>query len=366
MASLAIRGVAKSFGRVPALAGIDLSVADGEFCVVVGRSGCGKSTLLRAVVGLEEVDAGTIEIDGEVVNTWQPAERDVAMVFQREAVVPGLSVFDNIAFNLLARRMRRADVEPKVRRMAELLRLTEKLGRPTYQLSDEDQQRVALGRALVREAQLCLIDDPLSRLAPEFRDGMRAEIVRLHREFPGTKLYATADPIEAMMLGERTVVMRDGRVEQEGAPIGLFERPATLFVAAFFGSPRMNFLPGVLNRTGTVDAIRLDGGELVVALTPNRLAKDLADGLRVILGIRPEHMMRAVRVSPPDGTLRHDAEIELLQPVGSRIYATFKLGTTPVVAELQAHDATRPGDRVPIDINLKRAAIFDEKTEKAL
>jgi multiple sugar transport system ATP-binding protein len=195
---------------------------------------------------------------------------------------------------------------------------------------------------------------------------MRADIVRLHREFPGTKVYVTSDPVEAMMLAERTVLMHNGFVEQEGTPIGLFEKPATLFVAGFFGTPKMNFLRGVLNRTGAMDAIRLDGSEIVVPLPPNRLARGIADGLPVILGVRPEHMMRAVRASPPDGMLRHDAEIEIVQLVGSRIYATFRLGSAPVVAELQVHDVSGPGDRVPIDISLKRAVIFDAITEKAL
>ncbi len=366
MASLTIRGVEKSFDKVPVLKGVEFSVADGEFYVVAGRSGCGKTTLLRTIAGLERVDAGTIEIENEVVNRWQPAERDVAMVFQEDALFPTMSVAANIAFGLRAHRTPRADIEPQVQKIAELLGIADRLAETTARLSAADRQRVAIARALVRNAQLVLMDEPLARLPAELREGLRADIMRLHREFPGTKLYATRDPVEAMMLAERTVLLRDGKVEQQGAPISLFERPATRFVAAFFGSPRMNFVSGLLNRTGAGDAIRLNGGEVLVPLPPNRLGNNVADGLEVILGLRPEHMIRAVRASPPDATLRHEAEVELLQPLGTRLYATFRLGDTPVVAELQAHDVSRLGERVAIDINLKRAALFDAKTEKAL
>jgi multiple sugar transport system ATP-binding protein len=366
MASLAIRGVAKSFGGVPVLRGVDLEVADGEFCVVVGRAGSGKSTLLRAIAGLEQVDAGSIEIDGAQVNDWQPAERDVAMVFQKDALLPATTVYDNIAFSLLARRMPRPDIRERVERIADLLGLSPRLGERASRLGVDDRERVAIARAAIRQAAVSLIDEPLSRLPLELRDELRGDIVRMHASFPGTKVYVTRDPVEAMMLAERTVLIHDGRVEQEGTPISLFERPATIFVAGFFGSPKMNLLSGRLNRTGAADAVMLDGSDVVVPIPPQRVPAGIADGTPVILGLRPEHMVRAVRVSPPDGTLRHEAEIEMLRLNGARIYATFRLGGAAVVAELQAHDVSRPGDRVPIDINLKRASIFDAKTEKAI
>jgi multiple sugar transport system ATP-binding protein len=366
MASLAIKGVAKSFGRVSALNGIDLTVAEGEFCVIAGPSGSGKSTLLRAIAGLEQVDAGTIEIDGEVVNDWRPRERDVAMVFQGDALFPAKSVYKNIAFSLKARKMPRAEIEPRVRRVAELLGIADLLSRPTRQLSEAQRRRVTIGRAVARDAQLCLFDEPLANVEAELRDQMRDEIKLLHREFPTTKIYVTRDPVEAMTFAERTVLVREGRVEQEGTPLDLFERPLTRFVAGFFGWPKMNFLAGALSREAAGDVIRLEGGGTSIRLPPNRLPKDVADGLSVILGLRPEHMVRAVRASPPDGVFRHGAEIELVRPMGSRTYATFRMGDAPVVAELLAHDVSRPGERIPIDINLKRASIFDAATEKAL
>jgi len=366
MASLTISGVEKSVGSEKVLKGVDFAVPDGEFCVITGPRGAGKSALLRAIAGLERVDAGTIDIDGDVVNDWQPHQRDLAMVFQSDALLPAMSVYKNIAFSLRARKIPPAEIEPRVKRVAELLGIGELLASPTKELSAASRRRVAIARAVVREAGLCLFDDPLASVEPELRDRMRDEIKLLHREFPATHIYVTRDPIEAMTLGDRTVLMRLGRVEQEGTPLDLFERPQTRFVAEFFGWPKMSFLAGVLSRGEGGDAIQIDGGSTSIKLPPNRLPKELVDGLSVTLGLRPEHMMRAVRASPPDGVFRHEAEIEVLRPVGSRTYATFKMGGAPVVAELMAHDVSRVGDHIRIDINLKRAAIFDATTEKAL
>jgi multiple sugar transport system ATP-binding protein len=183
---------------------------------------------------------------------------------------------------------------------------------------------------------------------------------------PSTKIFATRDPTDATMLGDRVVLLRAGRIEQEGAPLTLFEKPATRFVAGFFGSPPMSFIPGTLARAESGDTVRINGNAPALPLPPHRVPRDASDGQSVIVGLRPEHMMRAVRASPGDGSLRHEAEIEILQPVGARTYATFRLGGVPVVAELQAFDASRPGERIPIDINLKRVMLFDALTDKAI
>ena len=232
----------------------------------------------------------------------------------------------------------------------------------------DEVERVVRERELVkrRDADICLMDEPLAGLDLDARDEIRAEIKKLHREFPTTKLLVTHDALQATTLGERIVVMRAGRIEQEGSPQALFERPVTRFVAEFFGRPKMNFLGGTLVRSDAIDQVRLESGDMSVKLPPGRVPKEAADGLAVILGVRPEHMMRAVRASPPDGVFRHEAEIESLQPVGTRTYATFRMGGAAVVAELQAHDVSLPGEHLPIDINLKRATIFDADTEKAL
>jgi len=366
MAILSIKGAATSVAGIPTLAGIDLTVQDGEFCVLAGPSGAGKSTLLRAIAGLEQLESGTIEIDGEVVNAWRPHERNVAMVFQTDALVPSASAFDNMAFSLKARKVPRADIEERVKRVAEILSVADLLHTRTDRLQLADRRRVAIGRAAVRDADVCLMDQPLAGLDLDACDEIRAEIKQLHREFPTTKLLVTHDAFEATTLGERVVLMRAGRIEQEGSPQALFERPLTRFVAGFFGRPKMNFLAGTLVRSEAVDQIRLESGDISVKLPPGRVPKEAADGLAVILGVRPEHMMRAVRASPADGAFRHEAEIESLQPVGTRTYATFRMGGTPVVAELQAHDVSLPGERFSIDINLKRATIFDADTERAI
>lgn len=366
MAILSIKGAATSIGGIPTLAGIDLTVQDGEFCVLAGPSGAGKSTLLRAIAGLEQLDSGNIEIDGEVVNAWRPHERNIAMVFQTDALVPRASAFDNMAFSLKARKVPRADIEERVKRVAGILGVADLLQARTDRLQLADRRRVAIGRAAVRDADVCLMDEPLAGLDLDARDEICAEIKQLHREFPTTKLLVTHNALEATTLGERVVLIRAGRIEQEGSPQALFDRPLTRFVAGFFGRPKMNFLGGTLSRSEAFDLIRLEPGDIGVKLPPNRVPKEAADGLAVILGVRPEHMMRAVRASPPDGVFRHEAEIESLQPVGTRTYATFRMGGAPVIAELQAHDVSLPGERIPIDINLKRATIFDADTEKAL
>ena len=346
--------------------GVDLEIPDKHFTVLVGPSGCGKSTLLRTIAGLEEAQEGTIEIGGEVVNDFRPRDRDVAMVFQDYALYPHMTAGKNIGFGLKARKFPQSEIEARVASAAELLGITGLLDRYPRQLSGGQRQRVAIGRAIVRNPKLFLFDEPLSNLDAQLRDEMRGEIKRLHQEIATTMIYVTHDQIEAMTLADRIVLMRDGVIEQQGEPLDLFERPATRFVAGFLGSPQMNFLPGRVQRGEHGDAIVLDGDGLKVPLPRGRLKTGVVDGLSVILGLRAEHMVRAVGASPREGSLRYDAEILLLQPTGSRTYATFKMGSGPVVAELQAHDVSRPGERIPIDVNLGRAVIFDAATERAL
>src|SRR4051812_37008775 len=264
MARVKISGLHKRFGAVPAVHGVDLDVADGEFTVLVGPSGCGKSTLLRTIAGLEEASEGTIEIAGEVVNDMRPRDRDIAMVFQDYALYPHMTVERNIGFGLKARKLPQAEIAQRVRRAADMLGITQFLPRYPRQLSGGQRQRVAIGRAIVRNPRLFLFDEPLSNLDAQLRDEMRTEIKRLHQEIATTMIYVTHDQIEAMTLADRIVLMREGRIEQQGAPLDLFERPASLFVAGFLGSPKMNFLRGRLARSGNAAAIDL--GESVPLL----------------------------------------------------------------------------------------------------
>ena len=366
MADLKITALHKYYGQVHAVRGVDLEIPAGEFTVLVGQSGCGKSTLLRTIAGLEDADRGTIEIGGEVVNHLPPRDRDIAMVFQNYALYPYMKVFDNIAFGLRSRRTPKTEIEPKVRRAAQMLGIDHLLDRFPRQLSGGQLQRVAIGRAIVRNARLFLFDEPLSNLDAQLRDEMRGEIKRLHQELDRTMIYVTHDQIEAMTMADRIVLLRDGQIEQAGAPLDLFERPATKYVAGFLGSPSMNFVNATLVAADGGLAVRLGDGTLL-ALPAGR--QDRLAGKRdqpVILGLRPEHMSRALQGDARPGLARCNADIELLQPTGSRTYATFKLGGTEVIAELQAHDVTEINQRIELTANMNRAVIIDPVSEKVL
>jgi multiple sugar transport system ATP-binding protein len=366
MADLKISALHKYYGSVHAVRGIDLEIPAGEFTVLVGQSGCGKSTLLRTIAGLEDADKGSIEIGGETVHHLPPRERDIAMVFQNYALYPYMKVYDNIAFGLRSRKTPKDEIGPKVKSAADMLGIDHLLDRYPRQLSGGQLQRVAIGRAIVRNARLYLFDEPLSNLDAQLRDEMRREIKRLHQELGKTMIYVTHDQIEAMTMADRIVLLRDGSIEQAGAPLELFERPATKYVAGFLGSPSMNFLDGRLVSAAESLAVRLEDGTLL-PLPPARGAK-LA-GRRdqsVTLGLRPEHMSRAHTGDARSGLVRQSVAIELLQPTGSRTYATFKLGTREVVAELQAHDVTQINQTLDLSIDMNRAVLIDPATEKVL
>jgi multiple sugar transport system ATP-binding protein len=362
MADLKISSLNKYYGQVHAVRGVDLEIPAGEFTVLVGQSGCGKSTLLRTIAGLEDADSGTIEIGGNAVNHLPPRDRDIAMVFQNYALYPYMKVYDNIAFGLRSRNTPRAEIDPKVKRAAQMLAIDHLLDRYPRQLSGGQLQRVAIGRAIVRNARLYLFDEPLSNLDAQLRDEMRGEIKRLHQELGKTMIYVTHDQIEAMTMADRIVLLREGRIEQAGAPLDLFERPATRYVAGFLGSPSMNFIDAMLVAQGDGLAVKLEDGT-VLALPAGRNAKLAAGRDRaVVLGVRPEHMSRAADNRP--GLARFVAAIELLQPTGSRTYATFKLGGTEVVAELQAHDVTEIHQKVDLSMDMNRVVLIDPDTDK--
>jgi multiple sugar transport system ATP-binding protein len=348
------------------LRGIDLAIPDHQLTVVLGPPSSGKSTLLRLIAGLEEADHGTIEIGGEVVNNAPPRDRDIALVLADYPLYPRMNVAANLGFGLRMRKHGQAYIDAQVRNVADRLGISSLLDRYPRQLSDHERQRVAIGRAIVRTPQALLLDEPLSTMTAPLREEIRGAIKRFHQETGVTMLYATRDPVDAMTLAEHIVVMREGLIEQDGTPLALFQHPATRFVAGLIGWPRMNFLNGTVERSPTGEALRLNGDGTRVPLPPRALPDNVGEGRQVILGVRPDHMMRAVRVSPPDGAFRHEATIELLQPIGARVQVVFRMAGEPVIAELNAHDASRPGDTVPIDINLKRAVIFDALTERAL
>jgi sn-glycerol 3-phosphate transport system ATP-binding protein len=302
MATLSFRDVRKTYaGGVAVIHGIDMEVRDGEFVVIVGPSGCGKSTLMRMVAGLESVTDGEIAIGERVVNTLEPAERDIAMVFQNYALYPHMSVFDNMAYGLKIRRMDKAEIRRRVDDAARILELDQLLDRRPRQLSGGQRQRVAMGRAIVREPAVFLFDEPLSNLDAKLRVQMRLEIQKLHQRLKTTSLYVTHDQVEAMTLAHRMIVMNQGVPEQIGTPAEVFERPATIFVAGFIGSPPMNLLRVELDAEGR--ALGPDGAALPVR------APAAAAGARLILGLRPEHL----RLNTPG----LQAQVEMVEVLGS-------------------------------------------------
>ena len=335
----------KSYGSVHAVRGVDLDIPDGEFTVLVGPSGCGKSTLLRTIAGLEDADSGDIAIGGEVVNGMRPRDRDVAMVFQDYALYPHMTVFGNISLSLRARKMPKREIEERVKRAAAMLGVGQLLDRYPRQLSGGQRQRVAIGRAIVRNPRVFLFDEPLSNLDAQLRDEMRGEIKRLHQEISTTMIYVTHDQVEAMTLADRIVLLRDGVIEQQGAPLDLFEQPASLFVAGFLGSPRMNFVSGELRRRAEDASVMLGDGGPELCTSRRSASPTRRDGAKVILGFRPEHVHRSTaarRCRRPrsrrvdDRTCPADRVAQLTQPSGS--------AGQQAIAELRAHDVNRAGE----------------------
>src|SRR5881396_3686175 len=260
MAAVTIAAVEKWFGSTHVIRGVDVDIADGEFCVLVGPSGCGKSTLLRMIAGLEEISEGEIAIGGRVVNRVPPKERDIAMVFQNYALYPHMTVRDNMSFALMLAKQSKGEIEARVAKAAGILGLSAFLDRYPRQLSGGQRQRVAMGRAIVRDPQVFLFDEPLSNLDAKLRVAMRSELKELHQRLKTTSIYVTHDQIEAMTMGDQIVVMRDGRIEQTGSPLELYDNPANQFVAGFIGSPAMNFLPGTARRTNGTTYVELKDG----------------------------------------------------------------------------------------------------------
>jgi multiple sugar transport system ATP-binding protein len=297
MAEVVLKNVCKTFGRVDVIRDVSLHLRDREFVVCVGPSGCGKSTLLRLIAGLEDITRGELLIDGELVNDRKPKDRGIAMVFQSYALYPHMKVYENMAFGLALTKHSRKQIDERVHRAAQILELTPLLGRLPKELSGGQRQRVAIGRAIVRDPKVFLFDEPLSNLDAALRVQMRIEIARLHDDIGATMVYVTHDQVEAMTLADRIVVLRDGRVEQVGAPLELYHRPANRFVAGFIGSPQMNFIDCTVEGADALGVlVRLPAGRKLRAPVA---ADGLRAGDRVTLGIRPEHLLEGR--SPQDG-----------------------------------------------------------------
>ena len=345
-----------------AVKGVDLEIPKGEFTVLVGQSGCGKSTLLRTIAGLEEIDEGSIEIDGEVVNDVAPKDRDIAMVFQNYALYPYMTVFDNIAFGLRARKTPNAEIEAKVAEASRMLSIDHLLERYPRQLSGGQLQRVAIGRAIVRQARIYLFDEPLSNLDAQLRDEMRGEIKRLHRELGKTMIYVTHDQIEAMTMADRIVLLRDGKIEQQGSPLDLYERPATKYVAGFLGSPSMNFIDGIV----TENKVTINNSNHSLDI-PEQIKNKLTSyaNKQIIVGIRPEHFSRA-DIANHQQHSKLSVNIELVQPTGSRSYVTFRIGQNSAVAELRPQDLLGHNTTIELSVDMSRVIYIDPITEMTI
>jgi len=330
VAAVTLSQIRKSFGSTEVVHGVDVSIEDGEFCVLVGPSGCGKSTLLRMIAGLEEISAGTIAIGGRVVNAVAPKERDIAMVFQNYALYPHMTVFDNMGFSLKLAGRPSQEIRQRVDDAAQILGLGEYLARYPRQLSGGQRQRVAMGRAIVRKPQVFLFDEPLSNLDAKLRVQMRTEIKELHQRLRTTSVYVTHDQIEAMTMADKIVVMNMGRVEQIGSPLELYDNPANLFVAGFIGSPAMNFLSGKSNGTG----IELGQGIRV----PLPGGATLAGAREVVVGVRPEHFSVGADGLP--------ATVVVVEPTGADTQVFCKLAGTDVVAVVRERHEFRPGAQI--------------------
>jgi multiple sugar transport system ATP-binding protein len=340
MATVAFREVVKEFGKTRVLHGISLDILDGEFVVLVGPSGCGKSTLLRMLAGLEDITGGTIAIDGRVVNEVDSKDRDIAMVFQSYALYPHMTVRENMGFSLRLRNDKPALIDERVKQAAKILNLEPFLHRYPRELSGGQRQRVAMGRAIVRDPKVFLFDEPLSNLDAKLRVAMRTEIKALHQRLKTTTVYVTHDQIEAMTMADRIAVMNEGRIEQLGEPLELYDRPANLFVAQFIGSPAMNIFDGVV-RSGSVEALGVrwpaNGGAV--------------EGQRVRYGIRPEHL--------EPGSAGIPAQVVVVEPMGAETEIVARVGEVPLTVMMRGRSRAGPGERIFLAPEAAHAHLFD-------
>lgn len=356
MAALELRGIVKAFGQTPVLHGIDLSVGEGEFVVLLGPSGCGKSTLLRIVAGLEDADAGDIIMGGKRANDLEPRDREIAMVFQRYALYPHMTVAQNIGFALSLAGEPREQINAAVGRAAAMLGLGDLLERYPKALSGGQRQRVAMGRALVRRTSLFLFDEPLSNLDAKLRAQMRIEISDLHRNMGVTSIYVTHDQIEAMTLADRVVVMKDGRIEQVGEPLSIFDRPANIFVAQFLGSPSMNLVDA---RIMAGRGMTRGGSSLVL---PEHLRSEAMDGREIVLGLRPQHLDFAPD-GDDDGALA--CRVRFVEATGVETLVHGLVdgeGSAPICIATGERRHGRPGDALRLKARPDQTHVFDAAT----
>ena len=366
MADVTLRHVYKVYdGGVRAVNDFDLEIKDKEFVVFVGPSGCGKSTTLRMIAGLEDITAGQLYIDGELMNEVEPKNRDIAMVFQSYALYPHMTVYDNMAFGLKLRHTPKEEIDKRVRAAAEILEISELLSRKPKALSGGQRQRVALGRTIVRQPKVFLLDEPLSNLDAKLRVSMRSEITKLHEKLETTFIYVTHDQTEAMTMGSRIVVMKDGFIQQADTPITLFEDPCNLFVATFLGSPQMNIVDAELFMDGDVLKAKLNGVDNMVVAFPDIKAKQLADksyiGKKVLLGIRPEHVK-------PEKKGELDVFVDVVEHLGDEtiLYTKMEGRKDQFIIKTPFNSGVHANEQLKVDFDMNHVYLFDADTHKAI
>ena len=367
MAAVRLRDLTKHFGKVKAVERLTLEINDKEFLVLVGPSGCGKTTALRMIAGLEEATEGEIYIGDRLVNDVSPKDRDIAMVFQNYALYPHMTVYDNMAFGLKLRKFPRAEIQRRVQEAAQMLGLQRLLARRPKELSGGERQRVALGRAIVREPKVFLMDEPLSNLDAKLRVQTRAELIKLHRRLGITTIYVTHDQVEAMTMGDRIAVLKDGLMQQVDTPMSLYNRPSNLFVASFIGSPAMNFLPSTV--VAEDGAYFIDAGDFKLRLPESHAerARPRA-GREVIFGIRPDDIYDRSLPLPVEAGDDNSTKlmVDVTEPMGASVHAYLTSGRHTLIADLDGETRAKDGQSLEVVFDMEKSHIFDPETEEAL
>ncbi len=363
MAKVELKNVTKVYDKnVKAIKGASLTIEDKEFVVLVGPSGCGKSTLLRMIAGLEEISGGDLYIDGNRVNDVAPKDRDIAMVFQNYALYPHMSVFDNMAFGLKLRKFPKEDIRKRVQDAAEILDIDSYLDRKPKALSGGQRQRVALGRAIVRKPKVFLFDEPLSNLDAKLRGQMRIEINRLHTRLQSTMIYVTHDQIEAMTMGDKIVVLKDGVIQQVDSPLNLYQNPANRFVAGFIGSPAMNFISGELNASNDQTHFIAENFQLPLSKEISR-SLESQNLQQVTIGIRPENILDGNTNPSPSN---HEITVDVVEPVGNEVFLYFNTGGKNICMRTSPDQIYRPNDKIPINFDSEKLYFFHPESEARL
>jgi multiple sugar transport system ATP-binding protein len=375
MAKVIIENLVKTYPEkngpgVTAVKGINLTIEDREFMVLVGPSGCGKSTTLRMIAGLEEISAGTIAIDGKVVNHVLPKDRDIAMVFQNYALYPHMSVYENMAFGLKLRKFPKPEIEARVREAAAMLGLEPYLDRKPKALSGGQRQRVAVGRAIVRKPKVFLFDEPLSNLDAKMRVSTRTEISKLHARLGATMIYVTHDQVEAMTMGDRICVMKDGDIMQVAEPLTLYNHPANLFVAGFIGSPPMNLFKGTIQRgTHHLSFVEANPTGTPISIPLPESLSSRASGYidkPVVFGIRPENVQDTLTLAQADPSRTIEVTVEVSEPMGAETYLYLNTGASSFIARVRPTDRFEVNQRVKVTLDLDKAHLFDAATEQVI